>query len=339
MKTLQHYSLRSFFVLTLIFLFFSCSKNNTLTTRGVGNGNGGGNPDVKVVSNLQYGAAKDMQGNMVNLALDIYIPANATASDKFPFIFFVHGGGFTAGDKISAANALTTFAESGFVGVSIDYRLDSSIDANTTDPCSVDSTIIQEAVYMSVQDAKAAMRYMVANAAKYNIDTSRILLDGNSAGAITILNSYYLTQSDFNKLIPGVETRLGGVDNSDNSYTNTFSVIGIAANSGCLPNPDYITSSNVVPTIYFNGGEDSVIPAKQGHAYYCPNTIYVYGSETLYQRVLDLGAPAVIHIDPTGGHGPYTEDFLTSNEICFFNSLLSKKSETGSFSGQVSSCQ
>ena len=336
MKSLLYHSAKPFFAFTLIVLFFSCSKNsNSFNSRPPG-----GTPsDVKIIKDVQYGTNKDLEGNVVNLKLDVYIPANAKATDKFPFIFFVHGGGFTAGDKASAANAITTFAQSGFVGVSIDYRLDSAIDANTTDPCEVDSSTTQEAVYMSVQDAKAALRFMVANADKYNIDTSKIILDGNSAGAITILNSYYLTQADFNNLIPGVENRLGGIDNADNNYTNKYSIIAMGANSGCLPNPNFINASNVVPTIFFNGGEDSVIPAKQGHAYYCPNTMYIYGSETLYQRVSDLGTPAVIHIDPTGGHGPYTEDFLTSNEICFFNSVLGRKTQSGSFSGQASSCQ
>jgi len=334
MKTFTLSFPKFLFIGMIVFSLFSCSKNTTLQPRG----NGGDNSDVKVISNVQYGSNKDMNGHMVNLTLDVYIPPGAAATDKFPFILFVHGGGFTAGDKLSAANALKEFAQAGYVGASIDYRLDSSIDANITDPCSVDSTLTQQAVYMSVQDAKAAMRYMVANADKYNIDVSRIFMDGNSAGAITVLSSYYLSQADFNKIIPGVETELGGVDNSDNNYTNTFSIIGMAVNSGCLPNPNYITSSNVVPTIFFNGGQDSVIPAKQGHAYYCPNTMYIYGSETLYSRVVSLGVPAISHVDPQGGHGPYTEDFLTSNEICFFNSVLSKKVESGSYTAQESNC-
>jgi acetyl esterase/lipase len=268
------------------------------------------------------------------------MPSNLSASDKLPFIFFVHGGGFTAGDKASAAGALTTFADAGFVGASIDYRLDSSIDAEEiADPCLIDSTMTQKTIYMSLQDAKAAMRFLFANAAKYHIDLSRVFLNGNSAGAITILNSYYLDQADLNKIMPGIVAELGNVDNADNNIPVTgFKVIGIAANSGCLPNPSYMNSSNVVPTIYFNGGEDSVIPAKQGHAYYCPNSLYVYGSESLYQRTKDLNTPAIIHIDPEGGHGPYTEDFLTSNELCFFNSVLGKKVQSGSYSGQASSC-
>jgi acetyl esterase/lipase len=332
MKSLLLYSL---FAFTLVCLIFSCSKNDTtLTNRG------GGTPgDVKVVSNLQYGANKDLEGNTIKLKLDVYIPPGATASQKFPFVLFVHGGGFTGGDKTSAASSMTQLAQAGFVAASIDYRLDSSLDASgIEDPCVVDSVLTQKTVYMSVQDAKAAMRFLVANATKYNIDTSKIFLDGNSAGAVTILNSYFLSQNDFNNLIPNVQAELGGINNADNNYTNSYRVIAIGANSGCLPNPNYITSSNVIPIIFFNGAMDSVIPAKQGHAYYCQNTMYVYGSETLYQRVLDVGGSAVLHVDPNGSHGPYEQDFLTNNEICFFNSVLGRKAESGSFSGQASSC-
>ena len=314
------------------FIFFACTKNTSLRT--VGNPP----PNATIIKDVRYGSNKDMNGNTINLALDVYIPNGATTSQKFPFILFVHGGGFTAGDKSGAATAMQQFASEGYVAASIDYRLDSSVDA-ATDPCSIDTSITQKAVYMSVQDVRAAMRFMVANASKYNIDTSKIFLDGNSAGAISVLNSYYLTQNDFNKIIPGVEAELGGINNADNNLTNTFHIIGMAANSGCLPNPEYITSSNAVPTILFHGGEDSVIPVQQGHAYYCSSTMYVYGSKILYARLLQLGEAAVIHIDPTGGHGPYTQDFLTNNEICFFKSVLSKKTESGSYSGQQSSCK
>ncbi|MBV9962339.1 MAG: alpha/beta hydrolase [Parafilimonas sp.] len=314
----------------IVFAFISCSKNTGTTLRQPG-------AQVKVISNVQYGSNKDILGNTVDLALDVYIPAGATPSQKFPFILFVHGGGFTAGDKSSSASIMQQLAQAGFVAASIDYRVDSAIDG-LTDPCTVDTITSEKTVYMSVQDAKAAMRFMVANAAKYNIDTTKIFLDGNSAGAITVLNSYFLTQADFNARVPGIQTLLGGVNNADNNITASYKVIGIAANSGCLPDPAYITSSNVVPIIFFQGGQDSVIPLKQGHAYYCPNTLYIYGTLSLYNRVTSLGTPAVIHIDPEGGHGPYSDDFLTNNEICFFNSILSEKPESGSYSAQESSC-
>ncbi len=319
----------------LAFSIFACSKNDTYTPGGSGT-NGGLSP-VTVVKDIQYGSNKDMSGNVEALKLDVYLPPNA-GTQKFPLVFFVHGGGFIAGDKESAATEMTTFAQSGYVGVSIDYRLDENID-DASDACSIDSNTEHESVYMAVQDAKAALRFLVANADKYNIDTSLIFLNGNSAGAVTVLHAYYVTQEDFNQTSPGIEAKMGGIDNADNNLTNTYAVTGIAANSGCLPDPNDITSSNAVPTIFFAGGQDSVIPIDQGHAYYCPATIYIYGSNTLYKRMQQLGEPAVLHVDPAGGHGPYTDDFLSQNEMCFFNSVMSKKTETGSFSAQASSCQ
>ena len=324
--------IRLFIVFLLAFSVFACTKTATISGTG-----GGPSPQVTVIKDVQYGTNKDLMGNTEALELDVYIPANATVNQKFPLVFFVHGGGFVAGDKSSAATSITTFAQSGFVGVSINYRLDENID-DASDPCSIDSETEHESVYMAVQDARAALRFMIANASKYNIDTSVIFLNGNSAGAVTILNSYYLTQQEFNILDPSLESKLGGIDNADNNLMNTYSVTAIAANSGCLPNPDDITSSNARPTIFFAGGLDSVIPIDQGHAYYCPSTTYLYGSRTLYARMQQLGQPAVLHVDPEGGHGPYTQDFLTQNELCFFNSVMSKKAETGSFTAQVSSC-
>lgn len=313
--------------------FISCEKN----TVSVSGGNEP-NADVEVINDVKYGANVNLSGNLIDLKLDVYMPANATANQKFPLVFFVHGGGFSAGDKSSASTAMETFAKAGYVGVSIDYRVDSSIDAQT-DPCSIDTNTSNKVVYMSVQDARAAMRFLVANANKYHIDTTKIFFDGHSAGAVSLLNAYYLPQSYFNQVIPGVEERLGGINNADNNLTGTFSIIGMASNSGCIPDVNFINSSNVIPTIFFHGGQDSVIPVDQGHSYYCSNTLYVYGSQSLYKRLLTLGKSAVLHVDPSGGHGPYTQDFLTNNELCFFNSILSKKVESGSYTGLQSSCR
>jgi acetyl esterase/lipase len=321
-------------ILTSIFFlsFLACEKND-LTSRNANN-----DDQVQVINDVQYGSNTDISGNVQNLKLDVYLPPKTTEVQKLPFVLFIHGGGFTAGDKSSGLNAMMSFAQAGFVSVSIDYRVAGSIDPTITDPCDIDTNITNKSIYMAVQDSRAAMRYMVANAEKYHIDTSRIFLVGSSAGAVTALNAYYLTQEDFNSYIPNVESELGGIDNADNNLTNTFRIVAMGANSGCLPSVNYINAQNAVPTIFFHGGADSVIPIDKGHSYYCPNTIYVYGSRSLYKRFEQLGKPAVLHVDPQGEHGPYTQDFLTQDEICFFNSVLGRKIETGSFSGDQSSC-
>ena len=319
------------FICSLFLLFVSCKKS-TVTDGS----NGGSNPEPETIKNIIYGSNKDLSGKTIDLALDVYMPA-ATATQKFPFILFVHGGGFIAGDKSSAASVMEKFVEAGYVAASIDYRLDSSLDG-VKDACSIDSSVMQKAVYMAVQDTKAAIRFMVANADKYHIDVSKIFLNGNSAGAITILYSHFLTQDDFNAMVPGIETELGGINNSGNSLTNTYNITGMAANSGCLPGVQYIKPLNAIPLIFFHGGKDSVIPVLHGTVNYCPNAMHIYGSMAMYNRLVEIGQPAVIHIDPEGGHGPYNEDFLTNNEICFFNSVLGKNAASGMYSGQESSC-
>jgi dipeptidyl aminopeptidase/acylaminoacyl peptidase len=313
----------------IIFLFFSCSKNNT-------NRNGAVN-DVTVFSNIQYGSNKDISGNTIPLLLDVYIPMHIDQGKKLPLMLFVHGGGFVAGDKSDAASFMKTFALAGFAAVSINYRLDSSVEGSSN-PCETDTNLTSRGLYMAVQDVKAALRFMVANASEYNIDISKIFLSGNSAGAITVLNTQFVTQAEFNEIIPGIETELGGIDNSGNTLNNTYQITGIAANSGCLSKPAYITNSNAVPVIFFHGGQDDVIPINQGHTYNCPNTLYVYGSSSLYVRMQEIGAPSVIHILPTGSHGPYNESFLQENETCFFNSIINDQPESGAYSGYASSC-
>lgn len=320
------------FIFSIFVLFISCEKN-TVTDGS----NGGSNPEVLVIKNVTYGSNKDLSGKTVNLALDIYMPQGATSAQKFPFLLFVHGGGFIAGDKGSAAAVMEKFVKGGYVAASIDYRLDSSLNG-VKDACSIDSSVMQKAIYMAVQDTKAAMRFMVANADKYHVDVSKIFLNGNSAGAITVLYSHFLTQDDFNEMMPGVETELGGINNSGNGLTNTFNIIGMAANSGCLPGIQYIKPSNAIPVIFFHGGKDSVIPVIHGTANYCPDAMDVFGSMAMYNRLSELGEPAVIHIDPEGGHGPYAEDFLSNNEVCFLNSVLGKKAASGIYSGQQPSC-
>jgi carboxylesterase type B len=49
--------------------------------------------------------------------------------------------------------------------------------------------------YMAAQDVSAAVRFFKANADKYRIDTNRIFLLGQSAGAVAILHALYMTRT------------------------------------------------------------------------------------------------------------------------------------------------
>ena len=316
--------------LSLILFFLispSCRKNTSVATLP-------GNSSVKFISNVKYGSNKDWLGNTEDLLLDVYIPTTQDPNQKFPLVLFVHGGGFQTGDKAPAHEYMKAFASDGYVGVAINYRLGWTNDST----CSGDTTEQKEAVYRALQDTKAALRFVVAHAEEYHIDTNHLFLNGSSAGAVTVLNVQFLTQAQLNTLIPGVQAKLGGVDNADNALTNTYTIKGIAAVSGCVPDSDVVTNSNAVPLILFHGALDEVVPYNHGYAHNCPNMLVVDGSSCIYNRMTELKKPCVFHFDPLGGHIPFTDEFRFDNQLCFFNGIVNEQVESGLYQGTKSSC-
>src|SRR5436190_23655597 len=99
--------LKFFFVFACIgFAFFSCQKNAVRTV--------GQNQNAQTIKDVQYDSNTDSQGNRVNLTLDSYKPAHATAADRVPLVLFVHGGGYVGGDKSSSVDYMEIFAASGY---------------------------------------------------------------------------------------------------------------------------------------------------------------------------------------------------------------------------------
>lgn len=116
-------------------------------------------PDgVKVVRELPYAP-----GGHERHKLDIYTPENAPAGAKLPLVVWVHGGGWQNGTK-NACPALWLVPH-GYVVASINYRLSS----HATYPA-------------QIEDCKAAIRWLRANAAKHGLDAERIGVWGASAG-------------------------------------------------------------------------------------------------------------------------------------------------------------
>lgn len=99
--------------------------------------------------------------------LDVFAPTAKHA--RLPVLLFVHGGGFTRGDKhgpFYPDNVTLWAAKHGMVGVNINYRL---APANPW-PAGAD-------------DLARAVIWTRANAAKFGGDPNRIVLFGHSAGA------------------------------------------------------------------------------------------------------------------------------------------------------------
>src|SRR5437899_2596959 len=95
--------------------------------------------------------------------LDVYSPQNAK---DLPVVFWIHGGGWQAGDKTDVQIKPQAFMDKGFVFVSVNYRLLPSVDMATI-----------------VGDVARAVRWVHDHIAEYGGDPKRLLIMGHSAGA------------------------------------------------------------------------------------------------------------------------------------------------------------
>lgn len=115
-------------------------------------------PDVVFERDLEY-SHPGAQSLQLNLAR----PKNATGA--WPAVLCIHGGGFRAGNREGYNGLCVKLAGRGFVAVTASYRL-----------------APQNQYPAAVQDVKAAVRWLRANAARLNIDPQRIGVTGSSAG-------------------------------------------------------------------------------------------------------------------------------------------------------------
>ena len=79
---------------------------------------------VTTTSDVTYGTAVNQQGATVTLKIDIYRPTGDVITNR-PAVIWIHGGGFSGGDKTSPeiVDEANTLAKKGYVSASISYRL------------------------------------------------------------------------------------------------------------------------------------------------------------------------------------------------------------------------
>jgi predicted esterase len=321
-----------FFSFILLAFLTCCEKS--------GNNNPENNPvrNLSDTTNIQYGANKDTSGNLVLLTMDLYFPAGATTANKYPLVMMIHGGSYLNGDKTDLIEECKILADSGFVAASINYRLGWRAG---TGECAGDTASELQAGYRALQDANAAMRFLIANAKHYGIDTSWVFAGGSSAGSSLALNTAYIPNQIAKIYTPADYTLLGPINQAGNTLTNSFKIKGICNMWGALPDSNLITAASGVPTISFHGTNDDVVPYDIGHDESCSNYILLYGSACIQRRLVQYNIPAISNFVIGGGHGPavYTPEFLMGNTTCFFHKVISGAPITSKiYTTLVSSC-
>ena len=165
--------------------------------------------------------------------LDIYSPDNNALHR--PVFMFVHGGGFQGGTKTKPeiVDMGHYFASRGWVFVSVDYRTTSDfggtdfrgiapqdwIDYTIANASTSDEARTSIAMYAAQRDAKAALRWIVANEDEYKINPEYITVGGASAGGITTIALGISDQGDFRDEIPLSDDPTLNTTNLTETYT------------------------------------------------------------------------------------------------------------------------
>jgi len=218
--------------------------------------------------------------------MDIYYPSSG---GPWPVLVYVHGGGWIEGDKAEGEGWGKVLNESGFLVVSVNYRLG---DYQTKFPA-------------MIEDVKCAVRHLRAHSAEYNIDPDKISALGISAGGhlVALLGTAdesagwetgeYLDQSsevqavivmsgiaDFTSNIPSglngaiyyAFGKLGGKDTPENIAVSPIS---------------YVTPDD--PSfLIFHGDRDGVVPVEQANI--------------LHAKLTEVGVSSTLVIVEGGDH-------------------------------------
>ena len=197
----------------------------------------------------------------IDLKLDLYQPEGLEG--RRPLIMFMHGGAFYVGDKQEPAyiDFCRHFASMGYVTASVNYRMGFHVGKGE----------IERAGYVALQDAHAAMRFLVSHAEEYGIDTEELFVAGSSAGSITALNLAFMTEKDRpessyggNGLFNGND--LGKIDASGNDLKARFHIKAVANMWGAVPSADIIKNSST-DIVSFHGDADNVVPYAEGYPF------------------------------------------------------------------------
>jgi acetyl esterase/lipase len=230
-------------------------------------------PKAVYLTNVHYGSGPQR-------VLDVGRPA-ATKPAR-PAVVFIHGGGWNSGSKSAWSFALPRVVARGWVGFSIDYRL----EPPAAFPAPVDDTL-------------AAVRWIRRNAARFGVDPKRIAVVGDSAGAHLALLAATKGAGDPQTRVaaavswsgPTDMTALGSGAHTD-LQDNVIGFVGCAP-AGCpdrftAVSPIHFVTPATAPILLLNSRSE-VIPASQ--------------ATEMAERLRAAGVPYGLALLPGSRHG------------------------------------
>ncbi len=267
---------------------------------------------IHYISDVVYSQVETFEKPVQLLQMDLLIPA---VNKKLPAVIFVTGGGFISANRARMPQLRMFLAENNFVVGSINYRT----APNSKFPA-------------PVEDLKSAIRFLKANAAKFNVDAEKVFVIGDSAGgyltafaAITNGDKIFNVGANLNyssKILAAVDlygisdpariaenfpAEVQAAYNSPGAMASLFinGIAGFTGEGGVLKNPEaekanpvnYITK-NSAPMLLMHGTADNIVSPAQ--------------TDLLFQALRNGGVEAERYIVPNANH---SDDYWSQEEI------------------------
>jgi acetyl esterase/lipase len=180
--------------------------------------------DIVYAKGLSHESINSVSSKEMSLKLDVYLPDNKLKNR--PAIVLIHGGGFSGGTKEHRhiVNMAKYFASRGWVAFSIDYRLRKHKGTLPQEWVDNASDMAKErapqflSFYPAMRDAKAALRWIAANAESYYINTDYLTIGGGSAGAATAITIGISNQEDYRDELSNTQDPTLATTNLDQTY-------------------------------------------------------------------------------------------------------------------------
>lgn len=249
------------------------------------------------------------------LKMDVYTPKKMKKNDSIPVLLWMHGGGFVGGNRNNSGEVqLAEYAaEKGYLAISISYRLTrkGQLSGFGCDCPKGDKLLTFKSAAIDFLDAA---KFIYDNKELLGADITKIIAGGSSAGAEGMLNAVYMREYFIDDLKKYENVKFAGV----------FSL------AGAMVNADYISKDNALPSVFFHGTADNLVPFASAAHHLCKperkGYLILDGSSTIVDKLVSLEMPYYFYKVIGGKHELSSIPFDQLNEVFeFFNRTIFKR--------------